>query len=142
MGFNSYEFRLLRAKRHADKVKQDQIVKEIRHRNDSERDKKKLQSSKLGLWLLFLDAFIIQGFCMRLIEKYASEMNIGTLIGSLVGLLGTIFVQAMSYGFYAKKSTAENTVGGIVYQNMIYEQQQQQENNLEMSIDNNDECVG
>lgn len=118
MGFNSYEFRLLRAKRHADKVKQDQIVHEVRHRNDYDSGKKKMQSSKLGLWLLFLDAFFIQVFCMWLIAKYASEMNVSTLIGSLIGLIGTIFVQAMGYQSYAKKSTAENTVGGIVYQNM------------------------
>lgn len=146
MSFNSYEFRLLRAKRHADKVKQDQIVHEVRHRNDSHSNKRKLQSSKLGLWLLFLDAFFIQVFCMWLIAKYASEMNVSTLIGSLIGLIGTIFVQAMGYQSYAKKSTAENTVGGIVYQNMQNEFRQEimgtDSSNGVMSIDEDEDAVG
>ena len=146
MGFNSYEFRLLRAKRHADKVKQDQIVHEVRHRNDSDSNKKKIQSSKLGLWLLFLDAFFIQVFCMWLIARYASEMNVSTLIGSLIGLIGTIFVQAMGYQSYAKKSTAENTVGGIVYQNMQNEFRQEimgaDSSNGAMAIDDEEDAVG
>ena len=143
MSFDSYEFALLRAKRHADKVKQKQIVSEIKHSNDSGR--KKLQSSKLGLWLLFLDAFFIQIFCMWLITKYASEMNIETLIGSLVGLLGTVFVQAMGYQSYAKKSTAENTAGGIVFETALRGMDEVQSEPIQentMAMDDSEDSVG
>ena len=140
MSFNSFEFSLLRAKRHADHVKQRQIVYDVRHKNDTER--KKPQVSKIGLWLLFLDAFCIQIFCMWLIAKYASEMNIGTLIGSLVGLLGTVFVQAMSYGFYAKKSTAENTAGGIVFENMMHDFEVSNTNIVTDEPEGEDDAVG
>lgn len=147
MSFNSYEFALLRAKRHADKVKQKQVVKEIRHSNDGE--KKKLQSSKLGLWLLFSDAFIVQIFCMVMIYRFANESNIGAMIGALLSLLGTIFVQGLSYSIYAKKSTAENTAGGIVFETALREMKAKEFNvdipgqiDNQMSTDDEEDAVG
>lgn len=130
MGFNSYEFRLLRAKRHADKVKQDQIVHEVRHRNDG--DRKKLQFSKILVAFIFVDCLIIQAFIMFMIFK----MNDTSHLSNLVGLIGTLVAQAISLMSYNKKATAENTSSGIVYETAMREMMNAQHSSPTNDISN------
>lgn len=142
MGFNSYEFRLLRAKRHADRVKQDQIVKEIRHRNDSERDK--IQFSKILVAFIFVDCLIIQGFIMYMILLMKDTSH----LSNLVGLIGTLVAQAISLMSYNKKSLGENSSGGIIYEAAMREMMMQQNSSTvsstpnNMAIDDEEDSVG
>ena len=143
MGFNSYEFRLLRAKRHADKVKQDQIVKEIWHRNDaSSDDRTKVQFSKILVAFIFIDCLIIQAFIMVMLWT----MKDTSQLGNLVGLIGTLFVQGASLYSYNFKSAKENSKDGIVYETAMREMMMQQNastpSNNVMAIDDDEDAVG
>ena len=113
MAFNRYQYEKLRAKRHANKVKHKQEIYAIRHANDPER--KKPTYGKLLVAFIFIDCLIIQAFIMLMMWT----MKDMSQIGSLIGLIGTLFVQGISLISYNRKSQAENTQGGIVYQNMI-----------------------
>lgn len=143
MGFNSYEFRLLRAKRHADKVKQDQIVHEVRHRNDVHiSDKEKIQFSKILVGFIFVDCLIIQAFIMMMIFRSGDTSH----LSNLVGLIGTLVAQAISLMSYNKKATAENSQNGIVYETAMREMMMQQ-NSISsptntMAMDDDEDAVG
>lgn len=137
MGFNSYEFRLLRAKRHADKVKQDQIINDIRHRNDI--DKTKIQFSKILVAFIFIDCLIIQAFIMFMIWT----MKDTSQLGNLVGLIGTLFIQGASLYSYNFKSAKENSSGGIVYEAAMLDlMNKQSESNSIMASDDDEDAVG
>ena len=140
MGFNSYEFRLLRAKRHADKVKQDQIVHEVRHRNDYDRPK--IQFSKILVAFIFIDCLIIQAFIMLMLWT----MKDTSQLGNLVGLIGTLFVQGASLYSYNFKSAKENSKDGIVYETAMREMMMQQNasapSNNVIAIDDEEDAVG
>lgn len=118
MGFNSYEFRLLRAKRHADKVKQDQIVDEIRHRND--KSDQKLSFSKIAVIFICINALAIEIYSMWIMYIFRDISH----LSSLIGILGSLIAQGITIFGYFNKSKAENTEGGIVYQNMVNQFQQ------------------
>ena len=137
MGFNSYEFRLLRAKRHADKVKQDQIVREIRHRSDYEKNK--IQFSKILVAFIFIDCLIIQAFIMYMILLVKDTSH----LSNLVGLIGTLVAQAISLMSYNKKSLGENSSGGIIYEaamrDLMYKQSQSEPSS---NMASDDDAVG
>ena len=114
MAFNSYEFRLLRAKRHADKVKQDQIVKEIWHRNDANSDKRAISFSKIAIIFICLNGLAIEFYSMWIMYEFHDISH----LSSLIGILGSLIAQSVSIAGYFSKSKAENTSGGIVFQNM------------------------
>lgn len=140
MSFNSYEFRLLRAKRHADKVKQDQIVSDIRHRNDS--DKPKIQFSKILVAFIFIDCLTIQAFIMYMIFRSNDTAH----LSNLVGLIGTLVAQAISLMSYNKKSSIENSQNGIIYETAMQQLMMQQNassasNNI-MATDDEEDAVG
>lgn len=132
MAFNRYQYEKLRAKRHANMVKHRNEVYEIRHSNDPE--KKKPAYSKLLVAFIFVDCLIIQTFIMLMIYT----MKDMSQIGSLIGLIGTLFVQGISLISYNSKAVKENTVGGIVYQNMI----QTHENQMADTDEEVDDAVG
>jgi hypothetical protein len=146
MGFNSYEFRLLRAKRHADKVKQDQIVKEIRHRNDkTDGDKKKFQYGKLLVAFIFIDCLFIQFFIMYMILKTNDTAH----LSNLVGLIGTLVAQAVALISYNNKAKIENSSNGIVFETAMREMMMQQNSSSissttpnNMAIDDEEDAVG
>ena len=145
MGFNSYEFRLLRAKRHADRVKQDQIVHDIRHRNDkSESDKKKFQYGKLLVAFIFIDCLFIQFFIMYMIMKTNDTAH----LSNLVGLIGTLVAQAVALISYNNKAKIENSSNGIVYETAMREMMMQQNSSSisspsnTMAIDDEEDSVG
>lgn len=134
MSFNSYEFRLLRAKRHADKVKQDQIVYDLRHRNDA--DKKKLSFSKIAVIFICLNALCIETYSMWIMYVFHDISH----LSSLISILGALIAQGVTIAGYFNKSGKENTQGGIVYQSMVQEFQKsmsEMNNNVISSPTNN-----
>ena len=140
MTFNSYEFELLRAKRHADRVKQKQIVHDIRHRNDG--DRQKIQYGKILVAFIFVDCLVIQAFIMYMILK----SNDTSHLSNLVGLIGTLVAQGIALVSYNNKARAENSVNGIVYETamhemMMKEHESVQENNI-MATDEEEDTVG
>ncbi len=108
-----YRFKLWRAKSHAQNVKQRQKLSSIYHSNDI--DKKKISSSKLFLGFILGDFLLIQIFCMFFMFKYPEYSDIGSFIGIAIAVLG----QVGAVLGYFKKSTTENTVGGIIYETAI-----------------------
>ena len=138
MAFNGYEFELLRAKRHADRVKQKRIIHEIRHKNDG--DRKKLQFSKLLVAFIFIDCLIIQAFIMFMVFRSQDTSH----FSNLVGLVGTLVAQAISLMSYNNKSKAENSSQGIVYETAMHELMNKQSEPTEsnkMAVDD-EEAVG
>ena len=137
--FNSYEFELLRAKRHADRVKQKQIVHEIRHRNDG--DRQKIQYGKILVAFIFIDCLIIQGFIMYMIFR----SNDTSHLSNLVGLVGTLVAQAVALISYNNKAKVENSSQGIVYETAMHEmmmkEHELEENNI-MATDEEEDTVG
>ena len=137
MAFNSFEFSLLRAKRHADKVKQQQIVDEVRHKNDPPN--KKIQFSKLLVGFIFIDCLVIQAFIMFMIFRSQDTSH----LSNLVGLVGTLVAQAISLMSYNNKSKAENSSQGIVYETAMYElMNKQSEQSNKMAVDDEEDAVG
>lgn len=125
MAFNKYQYDKLRAKRHANKIKHKQEIYEIRHSNDPER--KKPQFSKIAVAFIFVDTLVIQIYCMFAMWHFKDMSN----LNALIGIFGALLTQCLSYWTYSKKATVENTVGGIVYQNMMNSLEQ---NNMENDI--------
>lgn len=118
MSFNSFEFSLLRAKRHADHVKQRQIVYDVRHKNDP--DHKKISFSKIAVIFICLNALAIEIYSMWIMYVFHDISH----LSSLISILGSLIAQSVSLLGYFNKSSKENTQGGIVYQNMVNEFQQ------------------
>ena len=112
----NYKKRYQRAEQHAKLVKQRQELKELYHSNDLE--KKKPSSSKLFLGFVLGDFLLIQFFCMYFMYAYPEYSDLGSFIGIAVAIIGQVGV---ILGYF-KKSTAENTVGGIVYETTIQNQ--------------------
>ena len=134
MAFNRYQYAKIRAKRHAMNVKRKQEIYEIRHSNDPER--RKPAYSKLLVAFIFIDCLVIQVFIMRMIAK-TGDM---TQISSLIGLIGTLFVQGMSLISYNAKSAKENSAQGIIYEMAMKDSNDQITNNMSDDID--DDAVG
>ena len=108
-----YELKRLLAIRHAKKVKQRQILHDIRHKND--KKKKPIAFSKLAFIIIFLDCLLIQLFSMWIMVYLADASNLGALIGIAVALIGEVGT-CVSYN---RKSMVENSSGGIVYESYI-----------------------
>ena len=109
MKFLSFLFKqeLKLAQFHADRMKMKQELASIRHANDPE--KKKIANSKIVLWFVLGDFLCVQLFCMWFMKTYPEYGDLGAFIAlAILGQVGTIL------GYY-KKSSTENTVGGIVY---------------------------
>lgn len=136
MAFNKFQYEKLRAKRHANRIKQKQEIYEIKHSNDPER--KKPAYNKLLVAFIFMDCFAIQVFIMVMmwIMKDMSQ------IGGLIGLIGTLFIQGISLISYNDKAKAENTSGGIVYQNMIQNFMNNTVNKMSDDSSDSEDAVG
>ena len=109
----SYKRDVAKAKYHAEQVRRKQELYEIRHKYD--KPKKKLEFGKVGLILILLDCLIIQGFSMWIMVYLADVSNLSALIGIAIALIGEVGALVS----YNRKSQAENTVGGIVYESFM-----------------------
>lgn len=104
-----YEQELKLAKGHAERVKAKREIYTLRHSNDA--PKKKLNFSKILAVVAYIDFAIIQFYSMWYMAKFPEYSNLGALLSIAVSILGDIGTSVC----YFKKSTIENSVGGIVY---------------------------
>lgn len=104
---------LRKAQEHANKMRIKREIESIYHAYD--KPKKKISSGKIFLGLVLGDFLLIQLFCMWFMYKYPEYGDLGALIGIAIAILG----QLGALIGYFKKSTAENTVGGIVYDSAL-----------------------
>ncbi len=114
---------LQRAKKHASSVKRKQEILKVYHSNDE--PKKKIPTSKIVLGFSMIDFYVIQTFCMWYMVKYPEYSDFSSLIGIAAAILG----QLGAIISYYRKSTAENTSGGIVYDSVL-----QQTNNTDNTV--------
>lgn len=105
-----YIVQMKKARRHAEKVKQRQELSALYHANDKKREK--IPTSKLALGFAMIDFVVIQAFCMWYMYAYPEYGDLGAFIGIAVAILG----QVGALISYYKKSTAENSEGGIVFE--------------------------
>ena len=80
--------------------------------------------SKLLLIILFINFTILEIFVGWVtIHSFAIASIIGVMpdFTPLITLLGAVIGETISYGIYSAKSKAENTEGGIVYEQAKWE---------------------
>lgn len=80
--------------------------------------------SKLLLIILFINFTILEIFVGWVtIHSFAVASIIGVMpdFTPLITLLGAVIGETVSYGIYSAKSKAENTEGGIVYEQAKWE---------------------
>lgn len=107
--------KLSRAEQHAEAVRRKNEIKQVFHSNDI--PKKKIPTSKIGLGFVIMDFLAIQVFCMWYMVAYPENSDLGAFIGIAIAILG----QVRALVSYNKKSTAENSVGGIVYESTLHQ---------------------
>ena len=86
------------------------------------KKKHKLSTSKMLIIFLFINCTLIEIFtAWAMIKMLTIAMIAGTAIDftPLVALIGAVVGEVIGYAIYSLKSTKENTVGGIVYENVI-----------------------
>lgn len=86
------------------------------------KKKHKLSTSKMLIIFLFVNCTLIEIFtAWAMIKMLAIAMIAGTAIDftPLVALIGAVVGEVFGYAIYSLKSTKENTIGGIVYENAI-----------------------
>lgn len=92
--------------------------------------KKKISTSKLLIFFLFLNCTIIELFTGWVVFK-SIELSTATLMAPdfspLVALIGAVVGEVISFAVYSLKSAKENTKNGIVYEQAMLEYQLQRE---------------
>ncbi len=71
--------------------------------------------SKLGMWYIFISCTAVQIYSMAAMWHFADLSPLYALIGATVG-------EGLTYYAYTAKAKAENTTGGIVYENSLKKQ--------------------
>ncbi len=72
------------------------------------RPKKKMSTSKAGLWYMMIMCTVIQIFSLIAMWHFADLSPLTTLIGATVG-------EVFAYWAYTLKASKENCAGGITY---------------------------
>lgn len=106
------------------------IEKDKAKLRNSLKDKSKLTTTKLLILFLFINCTIIElftGWATIQSIQLALQTGLAPDFTPLVTLIGAVVGEVVGFAVYAVKSTKENTVGGIVY---------------ESALNNNDESVG
>lgn len=114
-------------KLHSDIWQREKILLEKEQEIEEERYKLKKRSwdlklpsfSKLLLIFLFINFTILEIFTGWVtVSTFSLAYAIGVMpdFMPLITLLGAVIGQTISYGIYASKSKAENTIGGITYE--------------------------
>lgn len=92
--------------------------------------KKKISTSKLLIFFLFLNCTIIELFTGWVVFK-SIELSTVTLMAPdfspLVALIGAVVGEVIGFAVYSLKSAKENTKNGIVYEQAMLEYQLQRE---------------
>lgn len=97
-----------------------QMKQEERELKRSFRKKKKLSTSKAGLWYMMIMCTIIQIYSMLAMWHFMDLSPLTALIGATVG-------EVFAYWVYSLKAGKENCEGGITY---------------EMALKDNDNAAG
>ena len=87
---------------------------------------KKISTTKLIMLFLFLNCSIIEiftGWATVQSLNMASMTGLPADFSPLVTLIGAVVGEIIGFAVYALKSTKENTAGGIVYDQAMYELQ-------------------
>lgn len=71
--------------------------------------------SKMGMWYIFISCTAVQIYSMAAMWHFADLSPLYALIGATVG-------EGLTYYAYTAKAKAENTTGGIVYENSLKKQ--------------------
>ena len=91
-------------------------------RAEFENKKRKISTSKLLIIFLFINCTLIEIFTgWAMVKMLSLAFVVGTMIDftPLVALIGAVVGEVFGYAIYSLKSTKENTVGGIVYDSVI-----------------------
>ena len=100
-------------------------IKEEKKELKNKRNKIKFPSwSKLLLIILFSNFILLELFIGWItIKSFAIALSIGMMpdFTPLITLISAVVGETLAYGFYIAKSKAENTEGGIVFQQMMNE---------------------
>ena len=107
-----YIYKDLRYKRKLEKAKQNAKIRkikyDIRKLNNKYRHKISIPTAKLFAGFLFVNFTILEGYSMWVMVYLRDLSSLPTLISTVIG-------QIITYWIYSKKSTTENSVGGITY---------------------------
>lgn len=120
------------AKQHAQRVLERQQLSEIWHSNDKER---KLPTHKLITAYLFILLNVILIYAMIAMWNFADLTHLGVIITDIVAQILTFFI-------YSRHSTAQNTVGGIVYDTAMFEMKSMFHHDDEMTEEEKENAVG
>ncbi len=109
----AFEAELRRIKAKNRKIKRKRALR-------AERRKYRLKikwptQSKLGMWYIFISCTAVQLYSMAAMWHFADLSPLYALIGATVG-------EGLTYYAYTAKAKAENTTGGIVYENSLKNQ--------------------
>ena len=99
-------------------LKQQELDEDIK----TVKKKKKISTSKLIVLFLFINCSIIEAFTLWITYK-SMEMGLGADFGPLTMLITSVVGEVISFAIYAVKATKENTVGGVVYDSAMMENQ-------------------
>lgn len=84
-------------------------MQELRKERNKYSQRKKLPTSKLITYYLFIVLNVVLVYSMVVMYKFQDLSYLGALITDIAA-------QVITYFIYAQKSRAENTVGGITYE--------------------------
>ena len=120
------------AEKHAQRILENQQLLEIWHSNDKE---KKLPTHKLITGYLFVLLNVILIYAMVAMWNFADLTHLGVIITDIVAQILTFFI-------YSRHSTAQNTVGGIVYDTAMFEMKNMFHHKDEMTEEEKENAVG
>ena len=117
-----YEKQKERARQHAEKVKLQQELYELKHSND--KPKEKMPFSKKAYIFMIANCTVIEIYALIAMAFFADLSPLTTLIAAVVG-------ECMSFLIYEAKAAIENKSNGIVYETTMaklkHEMEQQKE---------------
>lgn len=102
------------------KVKNRQILRKRALRAEKKKYRLKAKwpsQSKMGMWYIFISCTAVQIYSMAAMWHFADLSPLYALIGATVG-------EGITYYAYTAKAKAENTTGGIVYENSLKYQEE------------------
>ena len=127
------------AKEKPIKEREFQLKEEKRKLRAEHNPLRKLSTSKLLIFFLFINCTIIELFTGWVTVKSFDLATMTLMMPDftpLVTLIGAVVSEVIGFAIYAIKAAKENTVGGIVYEQAMAQMQDTP------SIENNNSAVG
>lgn len=120
----NYKEEVKKAKLHAQRVKEKQKINEIKHQNDKPVN---LTFNKKIFLLISLNMIIVELYSMFVMVFLRDLSALYSLIGAVIGF-------SLNFVAYSHKATKENTVGGIIYETAMREQDKQCDNKQDEAV--------